>query len=64
MEQKPSFGQKYPALKDILNFLIFVGAVALGTFILNRSVLHTLKSRNIYQSVVKLLCLQMVAPLV
>lgn len=35
MEQKPSFGQKYPALKDILSFLIFVGAVALGTFILN-----------------------------
>ena len=35
MEQKPSFGQKYPALKDILNFLTFVGAVALGTFILN-----------------------------
>ncbi len=35
MEQKPSFAQKYPALKDIINFLIFVGAVALGTFILN-----------------------------
>lgn len=35
MEQKPSFGQKYPALKDILSFLIFVGAVALGAFILN-----------------------------
>ena len=35
MEQKPSFGQKYPALKDILSFLLFVGAVALGTFILN-----------------------------
>ncbi len=35
MEQKPSFGQKYPALKDILNFLVFAGAVALGTFILN-----------------------------
>jgi len=35
MEQKPTFGQKYPALKDILNFLSFVGAVALGTFILN-----------------------------
>ena len=35
MEQKPSFGQKYPALKDILSFLTFVGAVALGTFILN-----------------------------
>ena len=35
MEQKPSFAQKYPALKDIINFLIFGGAVALGTFILN-----------------------------
>ena len=35
MEQKPSFAQKYPALKDIFNFLTFVGAVALGTFILN-----------------------------
>lgn len=35
MEQKPSFGQKYPALKDIINFLLFAGAVALGTFILN-----------------------------
>lgn len=35
MEQKPTFGQKYPALKDILSFLLFVGAVALGTFILN-----------------------------
>lgn len=35
MEQKPTFAQKYPALKDILNFLTFVGAVALGTFILN-----------------------------
>ena len=35
MEQKPSFGQKYPALKDILSFLSFVGAVAIGTFILN-----------------------------
>ena len=35
MEQKPSFAQKYPALKDIINFLLFAGAVALGTFILN-----------------------------
>ena len=35
MEQKPSFGQKYPALKDIINFLLFAGAVALGTFTLN-----------------------------
>lgn len=35
MEMKPTFGQKYPALKDILNFLTFVGAVALGTFIIN-----------------------------
>ncbi len=35
METKPTFAQKYPALKDILNFLSFVGAVALGTFILN-----------------------------
>ena len=41
MEQKPSFGQKYPALKDILNFLIFVGAVALGTFILNSFVFRS-----------------------
>ena len=35
MEQKPTFAQKYPALKDIISFLTFVGAVALGTFILN-----------------------------
>ena len=35
MEQKASFAQKYPALKDILSFLAFAGAVALGTFILN-----------------------------
>lgn len=35
METKPTFAQKYPALKDILSFLTFVGAVALGTFILN-----------------------------
>ncbi len=35
MEQKPTFGQKYPALKDILSFLAFVGAIALGTFVLN-----------------------------
>ena len=35
METKPTFGQKYPALKDILSFLLFVGAVVLGTFILN-----------------------------
>ena len=32
---KPTFAQKYPSLKDILSFLSFVGAVALGTFILN-----------------------------
>ncbi|MBR0133699.1 signal peptidase I [Candidatus Saccharibacteria bacterium] len=32
---KPTFAQKYPALKDILSFLAFVGAVALGAFILN-----------------------------
>ena len=35
MEQKPTFGQKYPALKDILSFLSFVAAVAVGAFILN-----------------------------
>ena len=35
MEQKPTFAQKYPALKDILSFLTFVAAVAVGTFILN-----------------------------
>lgn len=35
MEQKPSFAQKYPALKDIINFLLFAGAVALGAFVLN-----------------------------
>ena len=35
MEQKPTFGQKYPALKDILSFLGFVAAVAAGAFILN-----------------------------
>lgn len=35
MQTKPTFAQKYPALKDILSFLSFVGAVALGAFILN-----------------------------
>ena len=41
MEQKPTFGQKYPALKDILNFLVFAGAVALGTFVLNTFVFRS-----------------------
>lgn len=41
MEQKPSFAQRYPALKDIINFLIFAGAVALGTFILNSFVFRS-----------------------
>ena len=41
MEQKPSFAQKYPALKDIFNFLTFCGAVALGTFILNSFVFRS-----------------------
>ena len=35
MEQKPTFAQKFPVLKDILSFLLFIGAVALGTFIFN-----------------------------
>ena len=38
---KPTFAQKYPALKDILSFLTFVGAVALGTFILNSFVFRS-----------------------
>ncbi len=41
MEQKPTFGQKYPMLKDILSFLLFIGAVALGTFILNSFVFRS-----------------------
>ena len=41
METKPTFAQKYPALKDIFNFLTFVGAVALGTFILNSFVFRS-----------------------
>lgn len=41
MEQKPTFGQKYPVLKDILSFLLFIGAVALGTFILNSFVFRS-----------------------
>ena len=41
METKPTFAQKYPALKDILNFLSFVAAVALGTFILNSFVFRS-----------------------
>ena len=41
MEQKPTFGQKYPALKDILSFLVFAGAVALGTFVLNTFVFRS-----------------------
>ncbi len=41
MEQKPTFAQKYPALKDILSFLLFVGAVAFGTFILNSFVFRS-----------------------
>lgn len=38
---KPSFAQKYPALNDILSFLMFVGAVALGTFVLNSFVFQS-----------------------
>ena len=38
---KPTFAQKYPALKDVLSFLCFVGAVALGTFILNSFVFRS-----------------------
>jgi len=41
METKPTFAQKYPALKDVLNFLTFVGAVALGTFVLNSFVFRS-----------------------
>ncbi len=41
MEQKASFAQKYPALKDIISFLIFVGAVALGTLILNNFIFRS-----------------------
>ena len=41
MEQKPTFAQKYPALKDILSFLSFVAAVAAGTFILNSFVFRS-----------------------
>ena len=41
MEKKPSFAQKYPALNDILSFLLFVGAVALGTFVLNSFVFQS-----------------------
>ncbi|MBR3164312.1 signal peptidase I [Candidatus Saccharibacteria bacterium] len=41
METKPTFGQKYPALKDILSFLGFVGAVVLGTFILQSFVFRS-----------------------
>ena len=38
---KLSFAQKYPALSDIMSFLIFVGAVALGTFLLNSFVFQS-----------------------
>ncbi len=41
MEQKPSFAQRYPALKDVLSFLAFAAAVALGTFILNSFVFRS-----------------------
>ncbi len=41
MEQKPTFAQKYPALKDIINFLIFAASVAAGTFILNSFVFRS-----------------------
>ncbi len=41
MEQKPTFAQKFPVLKDILSFLLFIGAVALGTFILNSFVFRS-----------------------
>jgi signal peptidase I len=41
MATKPTFAQKYPALKDILSFLTFVGAVALGAFILNSFVFRS-----------------------
>ncbi len=43
MEQKPTFAQKYPALKDILSFLAFAAAVAAGTFILNSFVFRSYK---------------------
>ena len=43
MEQKPTFGQKYPALKDILSFLAFAVAVAAGTFILNSFIFRSYK---------------------
>lgn len=41
MEQKPSFAQKYPALKDILSVLGFAAAVVIGAFILNSYVFRT-----------------------
>lgn len=41
MEQKPTFAQKYPALKDVLNFLSFIVLVTLGTFVLNAYVFRS-----------------------
>ncbi|MBR3204251.1 signal peptidase I [Candidatus Saccharibacteria bacterium] len=36
-----SFLQKYPLLKDFLSLVLFVGAVALGTFLLNKFIFRS-----------------------
>ena len=38
---KLSFSQKYPKLKDIFSFLGFVGAIVVGTFVLNHFVFRS-----------------------
>lgn len=38
---KAKFGQKYPVLRDIISFLVFVSAVVLGTWILNSFVFRS-----------------------
>ena len=39
--KKLTFAQKYPKLRDILSFLSFVGAIAIGTLILNTFVFRS-----------------------
>ncbi|MBQ1344302.1 signal peptidase I [Candidatus Saccharibacteria bacterium] len=38
---KAKFGQKYPALKDLISFLLFVAAVVVGTWLLNSYVFRS-----------------------
>ena len=41
MEKKPTLFQRYPLLKDMVGLAMFVGAIILGTFILNHFVFRS-----------------------